>query len=72
MSREDIKAEFEVEDEKLDEVLVSLEEKGLVDLYRDRRGGITLAKATYQALLKQHPPEYYSWFPAWYREEDKF
>lgn len=72
MSRDDIKAEFDVDDEKLDEILISLEEKGLVDLYRDRRKGIQLVKATYDALRKTNPPEHYRWFPDWYRDEDKF
>ncbi|MHC1573754.1 MAG: acyl-CoA dehydrogenase family protein, partial [Candidatus Syntropharchaeales archaeon] len=72
MSKDDIKNEFEVEDDKLDDALTSLEEKDLVDLLRDKKGRILLAKATYKALLEEHPAEYYSWFPAWYKDEDKF
>ncbi|MCW7075827.1 MAG: acyl-CoA/acyl-ACP dehydrogenase [Candidatus Syntrophoarchaeum sp.] len=72
MATSDIKDEFDVDDEKLNEILLSLEEKDLVDLYKDKKGRIKLAKATYKALLEEHPAEYYSWFPAWYREEDKF
>jgi alkylation response protein AidB-like acyl-CoA dehydrogenase len=71
MSREDLKGQFDVSDEELDRVLVSLEEKKLVKLYR-RRGIIELAKATYQGLKKANPPEYYRWFPPRVRKEDIF
>jgi hypothetical protein len=71
MSREDLKEHFDVEDKALDRVLVSLEEKKLVKLYR-RRGVITLAKATYEGLKKANPQEYYRWFPPRVREEDIF
>jgi len=71
MSREDLKGYFDVSDEELDRVLVSLEEKKLVKLYR-RRGIIELAKATYEGLKKANPPEYYRWFPHRVRKEDVF
>ena len=71
MSREDIKELFEVEDEKLDEVLLSLEKKGLVKLYRDKKG-IRLSKATYEGLKKAHPHEYYQWYPSWVNKENIF
>ena len=71
MSREDLKEEFDVDDEELDRVLVSLEQKRLVKLYRGRRG-IELAKATYEGLKKANPPEYYQWFPPRVRKEDIF
>jgi len=71
MSREDLKEQFDVSDEELDRVLVSLEEKKLVKLYQ-RRGTIELAKATYQGLKKANPPEYYRWFSPRVRKEDIF
>ncbi len=71
MSREDLKEHFDVEDEELDRVLVSLEGKKLVKLYR-RRGIIELAKATYAGLKKANPQEYYRWFPSRIRKEDIF
>jgi len=71
MSREDIKEAFEAEDGKLDELLVSLEKKGLVKLYRDKKG-IALAKATYEGLNQANPPEYYQWFPPWVKKENIF
>jgi alkylation response protein AidB-like acyl-CoA dehydrogenase len=71
MNRQDLKEQFDVSDEELDRVLVSLEEKKLVKLYR-RRGIVELAKATYQGLKKANPPEYYRWFPPRVRKEDIF
>jgi alkylation response protein AidB-like acyl-CoA dehydrogenase len=71
MSREDIKDSFDIEDTKLDEVLLSLEKKGVVRLYRDRKG-IALAKATYEGLKKANPFEYYRWFPSWVKEDNIF
>ena len=64
MSRDDMKEVLEVEDEKLDGLLTSLEAKGSVRLVRTKKG-IALAKATYDGLDKAHPPEYYRWFPPW-------
>jgi len=71
MSREDLKEQFDVENEELERVLLSLEEKKLVKLYR-RRGIIELAKATYEGLKKANPQEYYQWFPPRVRKEDIF
>ena len=71
MSREDIKESFEMDDAKLDELLVSMERKGLVKLYRDKKG-IVLAKATYDGLKKANPAEYYRWFPSWVKESNIF
>jgi alkylation response protein AidB-like acyl-CoA dehydrogenase len=71
MSREDIKESFDVENGRLDEALLSLEKKGLVKLYRDKKG-IALAKATYEGLNRANPPEYYRWFPDWVKKENVF
>jgi alkylation response protein AidB-like acyl-CoA dehydrogenase len=71
MSRVDIKEYFEVDDAKLDEVLLSLEKKGLVKLYRDKKG-IALVKGTYEGLGRANPPEYYRWFPSWVKKENIF
>ncbi len=72
MSREDLEEEFDVGDAELDQILVSMEQKKLVDLYRGKGGKIELAKATYPGLNKANPPEYYRWFPSWVREKDIF
>ena len=64
MSREDLKEVFDVADSELDKVLISLEQRRLVKLYRGRRG-IQLAKATYEGLKQANPLEYYQWFPWW-------
>jgi alkylation response protein AidB-like acyl-CoA dehydrogenase len=71
MSREDLKEHFAVQDEELDKNLTSLEQQGLVKLYRGRRG-IQLAKATYEGLSKANPLEYYQWFPSWVDDKRKF
>jgi len=64
ISREDIRELFDADSAVLDDLLISLEKKGLVRLYRDKKG-IALAKATYEGLNKAHPQEYYKWFPSW-------
>ena len=71
MSFGDIQEHFEVEETKLNEVLLSLEKKGLVKIYRDRKG-IALIKATYEGLKKAYPQEYYEWFPSWVKEGNIF
>ncbi len=66
MSREDLKAWLVgVGDDQLDRVLTSLEDDGLVKLYKDRRGAIVLAKATCKGLKEANPLEHYRWFPDW-------
>lgn len=71
MAHGDLKEHFDVGDEELDRVLVSLEQQELVHLCRGRKG-IELAKATYEGLSKAHPLEYYQWFPSWVDEKRKF
>jgi alkylation response protein AidB-like acyl-CoA dehydrogenase len=64
LSREDMKERLAgISDEQLDKLLTSLEAKGLALLHRDKRGNITLAKATYKGLKQAKPLEYYKWFP---------
>lgn len=66
MTIEDLKERLtDVTDEKLDQLLKSLESKGFVKLYRDGRGTIALAKATYDGLRKAKPLERYKWYPDW-------
>lgn len=64
MSLEDIKELFSDNDAKIDETLMSLENAGLVKIYRNKKG-IALAKATYEGLKKSHTKDYYRWFPEW-------
>jgi hypothetical protein len=71
MSYEDIKESFDVDDTKLNELLLSLERKGLLKLYQDKKG-IVLAKATYDGLKRAYPQEYYRWFPSWVKEDNIF
>jgi alkylation response protein AidB-like acyl-CoA dehydrogenase len=70
MRREDMKAWLAgVSDNQLDKVLTSLEAKGLIKLFKDRRGVIVLAKATYKGLKEAKPLEHYKWFPDWVDKE---
>jgi alkylation response protein AidB-like acyl-CoA dehydrogenase len=71
MGRAEIKESFDVDDPKLDELLLSLERKGLVKLYREKKG-IALSKATYEGLKKAYPQEHYRWFPSWAKENNFF
>jgi len=64
MTRDDLKASFEVTDEELDTLLVSMEQKGLVWLNRTKKG-IELAKASYKGLREANPKEHYEWYPQW-------
>jgi alkylation response protein AidB-like acyl-CoA dehydrogenase len=71
MTLNDLKLHFETDDQALCTLLLALEEKGLVNLYRKNRQ-IQMAKATHGGLRKAHPPEYYRWFPSWVKEENIF
>lgn len=70
MSCEDILESFEADRSILEDLLTSLERKGLVKLYRTKKG-IELAKATYEGLNRAHPPEYYRWFPSWIKDRGR-
>jgi alkylation response protein AidB-like acyl-CoA dehydrogenase len=73
MSRADMKASLiGSSDEQIDKLLSGLEAKGLVKLVKDRRGTISLAKATYEGLKKAKPHEYYKWFPEWIKKQKLF
>jgi hypothetical protein len=73
MSREDLKERLtDVNDEKLDQLLKSLEQKNSVKLYRDGRGTIALTKATYAGLRKTGPLENFKWYPDWLDREFVF
>jgi alkylation response protein AidB-like acyl-CoA dehydrogenase len=66
MSREDLKERLnDANDEKLDEILMKLESKELVKLYRNSKKTIALAKATYNGLRKAEPLEKLKWYPEW-------
>ena len=66
MSRSDMKERLAgVSDEQLNQTLTALEMKGLIKLYKDRRGNMNLAKATYKGLKQAKPSTYYKWYPDW-------
>lgn len=72
MHREDIKEELSIEDNKLNELLKSLENEGLVKLFRRGKENIVLARATLEGLRAAKPLEEYKWFPAWVDQKDIF
>jgi len=70
MSRTDIKERLtSVSDDQLNQLLTSLENQGLVRLYKDRRGNIALAKATYKGLKQAKPLDFYKWYPDWINKD---
>lgn len=71
MSREDLMDNFDCSGAELDRILMLLEQKNLIVLFRNKKG-IQLAKATYEGLKKANQPEYYRWFPDWVDEKRKF
>lgn len=72
MSMEDIKLYLKVSDQELIEYLTTLEKKEDANLYRDKRGRIRLARATYAGLEKANPLEYYKYIPTWVDKGDMF
>jgi hypothetical protein len=73
MSRADMKGRFaNITDEQLSQLLTAVEAKGLAKLYKDRRGNITMAKATYKGLKQAKPSEFYQWYPDWLNKDLKF
>jgi hypothetical protein len=71
MARVDLAEHFTEDGATLDKILVSLEQQGLVLIYRSKKG-IELVKASYDGLKKAHPKEYYRWFPEWMTDQRKF
>ncbi len=49
-----------------------LEEQKLIAVHRDRKGKISLVKASYEGLKNAFPDEYYRWFPSWTPDSIKF
>jgi alkylation response protein AidB-like acyl-CoA dehydrogenase len=72
MTMDDLKGRMDVDDKDLNKHLLSLEKRGLASLYRDRRGEIALARATYKGLGASHPLEYYKYVPEWVDARDLF
>jgi len=73
MTKDDLRERLvSPDDAKLEQILIALESQGLVKVYRDGRGAIALAKATYQGLRKGGSQEGYKWFPEWLSKEFTF
>jgi alkylation response protein AidB-like acyl-CoA dehydrogenase len=71
-SRDQLLAHLRVDEERLDEILVALEDQGLASNYRDKKGVIALARATYKGLKEAKPKEYYEYFPEWVDRSELF
>ena len=65
----ELKEQISASDEEIVNYLASLEEKGFARLYRNSRGAVTLARASYDGLAKAHPSEYYKYRPTWAVDE---
>jgi alkylation response protein AidB-like acyl-CoA dehydrogenase len=73
MTIDDVKEEFGSGDiEMINGVLLQLEKKKLVVLFRDKKGVVELCKATYNGLREAYPLDHYRWFPKWFRTDDMF
>jgi alkylation response protein AidB-like acyl-CoA dehydrogenase len=72
MTLGDIKQFLEISDEDLLKYLASLEEKGFVSQFRNRRGQVELVKATWLGIRQANPPEYYRHIPSWVLPQDVF
>jgi acyl-CoA dehydrogenase len=72
MGRKELADGLDMSEAQMDKELLDLEKQGLVDLYRDKKGLLALARATYDGLAKVHPPEYYRAFPSWVDMKDMF
>jgi alkylation response protein AidB-like acyl-CoA dehydrogenase len=73
MTREDIKERLaKVSDDELNGLLTTLESKGLAQLYKDRRGAILMARASYKGLKQAKPLDYYKWYPDWLSKDHIF
>jgi alkylation response protein AidB-like acyl-CoA dehydrogenase len=70
MTREDLNERLNVvSEEEFDNILESVESKGLVRLYRDSRKTIAMAKATYDGLRKANALNNYKWYPDWLNKD---
>jgi alkylation response protein AidB-like acyl-CoA dehydrogenase len=72
MSHKELAAGLDMTEAEMDKELLELEKQGLVDLYRDRKGKVALARSTYEGLAAVHPPEYYRSIPSWVDKTELF
>ncbi|MHA1265954.1 MAG: acyl-CoA dehydrogenase family protein [Candidatus Helarchaeota archaeon] len=72
MTPDDIKNTIKGRRKAILEVLEELEKDKLIVTYRHPKSQkILLAKANYQGLRKAYPKEFYRYFPAWVREDER-
>ena len=72
MTIADIRQFLDVSDEVLFKHLATLEEKGWVSQWLNRKGQVELVKPTLAGIKETNPPEYYRFYPDWVSEKDMF
>jgi len=72
MTPDDVREDIGGSRSELLKIFNNLEEQKLIAVHRDRKGKISLVKASYEGLKKAFPDEYYRWFPSWTPDSVKF
>jgi len=72
MTMQDLCERLNVSDEDLHTYLQKLDKMGLANLHKNRRGEVTLVRATFQGISKANPQDYYKYFPSWVDQNDMF
>jgi len=72
MTPDDVRQDIGGSRSELLNIFKKLEEQKLIAAHRDRKGKISLVKASYEGLKKAFPEEYYRSFPSWTPESVKF
>jgi len=72
MSLEDIRQFLAVSDQELMKHLASLEQKGKVSTWRNKKGDVELVKPTLIGIKETNGPEYYGHVPSWASPKDIF
>jgi hypothetical protein len=72
MTLEDLRVFLDVSEEDLVRHLEELEGQGLAGIFRDRKGRVTMARASLRGIKQAYPPEHYRYIPPWVAEGDAF
>lgn len=73
VTREELKERLTtVTDADLDRILLALEAKDMVRIYKDKRGALVMVRASHVGLKAAKPLEFYKWFPAWFNKDYAF
>ena len=72
MTMVDIRQLVDIDDDTLSGYLNTLEDRGYVSQFMNRKGKVELAKATLKGIQAAHPAEYYRYIPDWVSPDDVF